>query len=304
MYIGIDFLIDKGRDLYLSEINTGVPAGAFEYDLVHSQQFGRPSGVFDRIEEISKENFSLPFKKYIKSLPFIEDLKALKIWMDGRGGFPVDPAPELRLEDKWVQYGLLSPSAAMLPTAIYGIDNKSFIAKYYPEYTKFVLKRRLGRNGRGFKVISREEAEGDTVKPEGSYIIQPWIDSSIKGFALSIRAAAFCGHFICMFASLSPGKVSNHGYRFYIEPGEYLGLSNQAFKLEEVVKRSWEAEILFGDDLPEYLKKNVMLETISDGRLSIPRDIYEKIKKVSSLVNNIIMETDLERLSCLADKNL
>jgi hypothetical protein len=35
MYIGADFLIDRDLNLYLSEVNTGLPAGAQEYDLVY-----------------------------------------------------------------------------------------------------------------------------------------------------------------------------------------------------------------------------------------------------------------------------
>jgi len=293
MYLGIDFLIDRGRDLYLSEINTGVPAGAFEYDLVYRQQFGKPSGIFDRLDRISQKNFSLSFNKYIISLPYIEELRKLKVWMDGRGEFPADPPPELKLEDKWIQYRLLSGITDMLPTEIYDGNNKDFFARRCPGITKFVLKRRLGRNGRGMRLIKRGETVKKMERPLQDHIIQPWIDSSADGLTMSIRAAVFCGEFICMFASLSTREVSNHGYRFYIQPGEKLGLSSRKFKLLKVKKKSREAEILFGDDLPGYLEEAVTLETISDGKLMIPHGIYSAIKKSSALINQTIMKTDL-----------
>ena len=296
MYIGIDFLIDKGCRLYLSEVNTGTPAGAFEYDLVYREQFSRPSGIFDRIDRISRDNFSLPFREYIRNLPYIEDLKMLKAWMDGMGDFPEDPAPELKLEDKWVQYKLFSRVTDMLPTVIYDRDNRDFYNRYCPGSTKFVIKKRLSRNGRGFRVFKKGERMDNLEGSADDYIIQPWIDSSVSGLSMSIRAAAFCGEFVCMFASLSPRDVSNHGYRFYIAPGNRFGLSKSVYSLRDIVKKSWEADILFGEDVPAYLEKSVTVETISDGQLIIPMDIYSDIKRISSLVSNIIMEADFDKI--------
>jgi len=291
MYIGIDFLIDRGKELYLSEINTGAPAGAFEYDLVYRQQFEKPSGIFERIDRISKDNFSLDFKDYIRSLPYIDDLKRLKIWMDGRGAFPEKPAPELKLEDKWIQYKLLSPLINMLPTELFDENNKDFLETCFPGVRKFVIKRRLGRNGRGLRVLDKD-AVNNLENPAGSHIVQPWIDSSVSGFTMSIRASAFCGEYICMFASLSSREVSNHGYRFYIEPGEKFGLSSEKFKVNEVVKKSWEAEILFGDNIPPYLKESVSVESIADGKLILPQDIYEKIIEASVKISDKISNID------------
>jgi hypothetical protein len=99
-----------------------------------------------------------------------------------------------------------------------------------------------------------------------------------------------------MFASLSLRKVSNHGYRFYIEPGEKLGLSSEEFKLEEIVKKSWETEIFFGDDIPAYLEKSVSVELVSDSRLVIPKAIYSDIKKISSLVSIAIRDINLQKI--------
>jgi hypothetical protein len=121
---------------------------------------------------------------------------------------------------------------------------------------------------------------------------------------MSIRAAAFCGEFICMFASLSLREVSNHGYRFYIEPGKELRLSSERFELEEVVKKSWETEILFGDNLPAYLEKSVSVESVSDSRLIIPKAIYSDIKKISSRVSVAIRDIDLQKIEEFTDNSL
>ena len=113
---------------------------------------------------------------------------------------------------------------------------------------------------------------------------------------MSIRATAFCGKFICMFASLSHRIVSNHGYRFYISPGDRIYLSKNDYKLNKVNKKSWEAEILFGDDVPGYLMESIYIETISDGRLIIPYKTYSEIKKISSVASRLLMKIDYKLL--------
>lgn len=296
MYIGIDFLIDRGRKLFLSEVNTGVPAGAFEYDLVYREHFGKPSGIFNRINNISKKNFSLSFKDYVRNLSYIDDLKMLKIWMDGKGVFPSNPSPRLRIEDKWIQYNLLSPEFDMLPTEIYDAEKKVLLSSFHPDDTSFVIKRRLGRGGQGFRIFKKRERITELEEPENHYIVQPWINSSVENLSMSVRATAFCGEFICMFASLSPREVSNHGYRFYVKPGNRFGLLKRDYRLKDVVKRSWEAEILFGDNIPSYLKKSVMVETISDDTLIIPEAIYEKIIRTSQYASHKIANVDYDRV--------
>jgi len=297
MYIGIDFLIDAGQELYLSEINTGAPAGAFEYDLVFREQFNRPSGVFKKIDDISKKNFSLTFREYIRRLPYIADLRMLKIWMDGMGPFPAHPAPELRLEDKWIQYNILSGEFDMLPTEIYSRENEEQYWKTDAGKTRLVVKRRLGRGGREFWVCKKGEKIKDLEKPGNQYIMQPWIDSSIEGLSMSVRAASFCGEFICMLASLSPRRVSNHGYRFYTMPGNRLGLSRSGYRLKKVIKKSWEAGIFFGGDIPDYLEESVMVETVSDGVLTLPENIYTSILEISGQVSRKIDGIDCSRIA-------
>lgn len=113
---------------------------------------------------------------------------------------------------------------------------------------------------------------------------------------MSIRATAFCGKFICMFASLSHRIVTNHGYRFYILPGNRFDLSKKDYRLREVNKKSWEAEILFGDDVPDYLNESIYTETISDGRVIMPYDIFYGIKKISSEASRLLMKIDYKLL--------
>jgi hypothetical protein len=296
MYIGLDFLIDGNNKLYLSEINTGLPAGAFEYDLVFSEQFGKPSGVFKLLDSISKKNFSVIFKEYIRNLSYIGDLIKLKIWMDGEGSFPENLPKELILEDKWIQYNIFFKKFNMLPTKIYSNENKDLYKNFGHRDSKFVLKRRLGRGGKEFKVFQKTDNIEGLIFPEEHYIIQPFIDSVIQDLRMSIRAIAFCGRFICMFASLSQRMVSNHGHRFYISPGNKLDILKKDYKLRTIFKKSWEAEILFGDDIPYYLNKSIFNETISDGRLIIPYEIFSRIKKISSEASRLLMKIDYKLL--------
>jgi hypothetical protein len=296
MYVGIDFLIEKGKNLYLSEINTGVPAGAFEYDLVFREQFKKSSEVFERINNIAENNFSVSFKKHIRSLPYIDDLMKLKIWMDGKGLFPENPAKEIILEDKWVQYNIFSKEFEMLPTKVCSNSNDNFFKTYSSKNNKFVIKKRLGRGGNGFCIFQKGDRQKFISFPPEHYIIQPYIDSRIEGHSFSIRSLAFCGEFICFFASLSKNIVSNHGYRFYVEPGDKMDISKKDFTLKKINKKSWEADILYGDKIPGYLHEAVTIETISDSRLIIPHNIYGKIQKISARVSGRLMEIDFNRL--------
>jgi hypothetical protein len=119
MYLGIDFLIAPSGDPFVVDINTGLPGGAQEIDLAHRVLRGRPSGIFETIESISRRVYGLGFKDYLESLPFMAGLKPFKLWLDGQGPFPESVHPGLRLEDKWIQYGLINPQAPMPKTMIF-----------------------------------------------------------------------------------------------------------------------------------------------------------------------------------------
>jgi len=305
MYIGIDFLIDKDLNLYLSEVNTGIPAGAFEYNLVYLEKYGRPSGIFEKIESLSQKNFSRNFTDYIRGLPYLSDLRKLKICMDGMGPAPSDPAKELRLEDKWIQYNLLSAEYKMAPTMLYNPKDIDSFRDIFPGSGDLVIKKRIGRGGKGFQILKSNRKPDDLPLPENFYIMQPYIESHLEDYRLSIRAIAFCGSFICMFASLSKRLTSNHGYRFYITAGSRLKISKKNFKIKKVVEKAWEAEIFFGDRLPEYLYNDVFIEEISDAELVIPRNVYNKIKDISSSVSDLYQKLDTSKLpKCILEDNL
>ncbi len=297
MYIGADFLIDEDLNLYLSEVNIGLPAGAFEYDLLYLEKFGKPSEIFKKIEALSRRNFSKNFTEYIRNLPYFNDLRRLKIWMDSHGPLPSNPSKELKLEDKWIQYNLLSSRYKMVPTLIYNSEDIHNFENIFPESNNLIIKRRIGRGGKDFRILKNDKKPNNLPFPEDFYIIQPYIKSHLGKYRLSIRAAAFCGKFICMFASLSKRLTSNHGYRFYINAGNKLDISNRHFKIKKVIKKAWEAEIFFGDKIPSYLYKNIFIEKIStNAELILPSGIYNKISDVSSSISDLYQKLDFNKL--------
>lgn len=296
MYIGLDFLIDDGLDLYLSEVNTGVPAGAFEYDLLYLEKFKKPSRVFEKIEDLSIKNFSCSFAEHIRRLPYLSDLRRLKIWMDDMGPAPLVPPKELRLEDKWIQYNLLSSKYKMAPTIIYDPQKITDFRNSYSEKGSLVIKKRIGRGGKGFQILKDDHKPASLLLPESFYIIQPYIKSSLAGYSLSVRATAFCGCFICMFASLSKRLTSNHGYRFYVTAGSQLKISRKDFSIKKVAEKAWEADIFFGNRIPSYLYNDVFIEEISDTDVIIPQRIINKIKGISSSVSWLYQNLDFDKL--------
>jgi len=89
-------------------------------------------------------------KKYIRELPFFEALKNLKIWMDGRGPFPANQNNYLRLEDKWVQFLILSSNYPLIPTSLFNKETVACLRESLLHGNQgFILKRRFGRGGRG-----------------------------------------------------------------------------------------------------------------------------------------------------------
>jgi len=296
MYIGADFLIDKNLKLYLSEVNTGIPAGAQEYDFVYRTKFGKSSSVFQRIESLAQKYFKKTFCEYMQSLPFMDDLRELKIWMDGKGHFPEKPDKALRLEDKWVQYILLSKSYPMIPTEILLSIKEKKIIKLLSKGIPVVLKKRFGRGGKGFVLIKDPEELKKANLEENAYIMQPYLESSIGSYKLSIRAASFMGHFICMFGSLSQKLTSNHGIRFYISPGDGLGLTKKDFKVKEIVQKSWEADIFYKGNIPDYLYHDVYEETIAEAELIVPERLCQDIQRISASVSGLYRDMDFDSL--------
>jgi hypothetical protein len=296
MYIGVDFLIDKNLTLYVSEVNTGVPAGAQEFDFVYREKYKKPSGVFQRIESLSQKYTGKNFFDYINGLPFIDDLRALKLWMDGKGPLPKNPSKALRLEDKWIQHVILSHKYPMVPTEI--LKNQAAISEGLTISVErpIVLKKRYGRGGKGFLLIQSLDELKKAETEKNSYIVQPYLESSIGPYKLSIRAASFMGHFICMFASLSEKLTSNHGIRFFVTPGNELKITNEHFEVKEIVHKTWEADIFYRRNIPEYLYHDVYEETIALAELIIPSRLYEDIQKISASISQYYEALDFDTL--------
>ena len=301
MYIGVDFLLDETGKLYLSEVNTGVPAGATEFDLVHRARKGRPSDVFARIEAISRKEYGTSFTRHIHSLPWLDDLRVLKIWMDGRGPPPESPHPATRLEDKWVQYRLLSKSFPLIPTRVLGPDSEKSLRARMARGDRLVLKRRMTRGGRGLRILESPDQLDIPETHASAYVWQPYIASRLRSRALSIRAAAFAGQFLCMFASLAPRATSNHGTRFFIVPGERCGLTDREFSTTRVVGRSWEADIFYRGKIPAYLHQAVHEEDIAGADLALPEARIQEIRSLSARVSRLYSGLDFADLppSCI-----
>ena len=296
MYLGIDFLVTSKSELYVIEVNVGLPGGAHEYDLAHVVQLGVSSGIFDKIERTSERVYGKPFRTYLHSLPFVESLKELKLWMDGMGPFPGVFHPGLRLEDKWNQYHLLKDSVRMPETMILNSNDPTRAETFLEARGKVVLKRRVGRGGRGFQIITDASTLAGLDLPTQPYLLQDYIDSRVEGYSLSIRSVAFGGEFMCMYANLANRPNSNHGTLAYISPSSTFGLSEKHFKTQLFNKRSWEADIWFEGKEPLYLRHNLYEEEVAKSALNLPEPILQQIKDTSIAIERRYEETDLSSL--------
>jgi hypothetical protein len=294
VYLGVDFLIGPDLAPWIIEVNVGLPGGAEEHDRVHRVHFGRPSGVFARIEEISLRVYGLPFVDYLGSLPFLPSLKAFKLWLDGQGPFPADPHPALRLEDKWVQYQILNRLVPMPETIVFDASARGPARSLQARWGRLALKRRLGRGGRGFRVIDRVEDLPED-PPEHPSLLQRHIDSRVAGFACSIRAVAFGGQFVCAYANLARREHSNHGVLARVAEGEALALSDADFAIERFDERSWEAKLWFGDAEPAYLRHNLYEDEVARASLLLPPPVLAAITAAA-----VRIERFYEGLDCPA----
>jgi len=281
MYLGIDFILSPEQKPYTIEVNVGLPGGAQEYHLTHLVHFGKPSDIFNRIEETSKRVYGKTFKDYLDSLPHIGSLKPFKIWMDGIGPIPDTLHPGLRLEDKWVQYQLVKSLAPMPETITFNPADLSEAERFLRKRGKLALKRRLGRGGRGFRIID-DPVSLATMDTEGqAYLLQEYIESRVAGYTLSIRSVAFGGEFMCMYANLSTRSCSNHGALTFVSKEDHFGLADKEFKKEFFNQESWEAEIWFGKNAPSYLRHNLYEDEVTQTTLCLPASLYQWIIETS-----------------------
>ncbi len=296
MYLGIDFLIDPDLRAYVVEVNVGLPGGAQEYDLAFQVRHGHRSGVFREIETISQEAYEESFSDHLCSQSWLESLKALKIWLDGKGPFPRSFHPALRLEDKWVQYQILSSMVPMPETKVFDPGKPAEAAGFLAEKEGLVGKRRLGRGGRDFRHIVRIEDLTEEPGRRYGWILQEWLDSRVGPFVFSIRSVAFAGRHICSYANLARRDFSNHGILACVEPGDRLRLSSDEFDTRSFNQRSWEAKVWFGEDEPSYLRHNLYEDEVATAALMLPADVIADIERISVRIERFYETLDFAAL--------
>jgi len=293
MYLGIDFLIDPDGKPWVAEVNVGLPGGAEEIDRIHRLRFGRPSGIFERIETASLRIYGRSFPAYLESLPFLPALKAFKFWMDGRGPFPAAWHPALRLEDKWVQYQLLRrlvPMPETIPLERGDIDG--FIGRRGVA----VLKRRSGRGGRGFGIVRDVRAVEAAAASGGPYLLQDFVDSRLENLSLSVRAVVFGGEFLGTYANLAARTFSNHGTIAAVEAGRAIGLGGDLSAVGRFNARSWEARLWFGESDPPAMHRNLYEDTATRAVVVIPAAVLEEIARLAVRIERTYEELDFDTL--------
>ena len=296
MYLGIDFLVTPQLTPFVVEVNVGLPGGAQEYELTHQVFHGRPSGIFEKVERTSRGVYGMPFQDYLHSLPFIQSLKPFKIWMDGMGPFPSAFHPGLRLEDKWIQYQLIHPMTAMPETVIFDPLHLPEAERFLENEGTIVLKRRLGRGGRGLQRIDDSQTFM-SLKPDlKDCLLQEYVESTIDGFHFSIRSVAFGGQFMCMYANLSTRSASNHGTLVFVSHGSSFGLAQKDFRTESFNQKSWEAKIWFGETEPPYLRHNLYEDVVAQTTLQIPVSVLDVIRETSIKIERFYEVLDLSSL--------
>lgn len=298
MYVGIDFLIGEGRDPYVVDVNLGLPGGASEFDLTHRVFRGARSGVFARIEALSRRAHGSGFGRYLDSLTFLPALKAFKLWMDGQGPFPDDFHPMLRLEDKWVQYRVLSPIVPMPDTRPLGYPVPAGAYALAAREPGAVLKRRLGRGGRGFALVDGSTDLAAAVlerRPYGA-LLQERIDSKAGHWTFSLRAVAFAGEFVCAYANLARRPASNHAVLAFVTRGTALEVRPPEFEAVRFEERSWEARTWFGDREPAYLRHNLYEDEVARAAFVVPGPVLDRIEELAVRVERTYEGLDASRL--------
>ncbi len=306
MYVGIDFLISPEQQPYVIEVNVGLPGGAQEYELTHLVFLDTPSGIFEKIENTSRRAYGNGFQDYLSSSSLIESLKPFKIWMDGQGPYPATFHPGLRLEDKWVQYKILSRLLPMPKTALLELQDLSTVEKLFPKEQKLVLKRRLGRGGRNFQIVDNMASLAHLHSLSHASLLQEYVESRTDGFVFSIRTVAFGGEFICMYANLACRAPTNHGILAFVSEGAALRLAKTPFKTQSFNQKSWEAELWFGRDEPAYLRHNLYEDEVAQTALILPPRLYRTLQTLSVKIERIYDGLDFSSLprACFEDEKI
>jgi hypothetical protein len=89
----------------------------------------------------------------------------------------------------------------------------------------------------------------------------------------------------------------------FISPGTPFGLSEKHFKTESFNQKSWEAEIWFGENEPEYLRHNLYEDEVARSTLLVPESLLRKIEGLSIRIERIYEGLDLFSLpkACFED---
>jgi hypothetical protein len=108
---------------------------------------------------------------------------------------------------------------------------------------------------------------------------------------------------MCIYSNLSTRSFSNHGTLAFISTGHPFGLKKKDFKTESFNQRSWEAEIWFGENEPQYLRHNLYEDEVAQTVLNLPEDVFGKIKRLSVKIERFYEALDLSRLpkACFED---
>jgi hypothetical protein len=151
----------------------------------------------------------------------------------------------------------------------------------------------VGRGGRGLQKVTEPQSFSILDLSSNDYLLQEYVESKIDGYTLSIRAVAFGGEFMCMYANLSTRPNSNHGILAFVSPASSFGLHQRNVRTQSFNQKSWEAEIWFGDKDPPYLRHNLYEEEVAETRLNVPQPIYETIKEISVKIERFYEGIDL-----------
>ena len=294
MYLGLDLLLSDKKEIYLSEVNIGLPGGAFEYDIAHKTVFGKSSGIFEKIEKISINHHNKSFRDYMNSLSFIDELKEFKFFMDREKPLPLKFHPVLRLEDKWVQYQLLNKKFNMPYTELFNPSDKEQIKKFCKRFGSISLKRRTGRWGKGFEVLKDGELSDNMFNTP--YLVQEYITSKINDYLLSVRAVLFEGEFVCMSGDISESHNSKWRYVVFIKEGKRVELENENFEIIDFEEMSWEGKIWYDGKIPEHQQLNLIGDKVAKTFLNLPEEIITGIKKISERIGKIYMNLNFSEL--------
>ncbi|MBI5374282.1 MAG: hypothetical protein HZA77_02540 [Candidatus Schekmanbacteria bacterium] len=296
MYLGIDFLIAGDGTPFISEVNIGLPGGAFEYDVASRLTYGRSSGIYDRIDEIAKKVYGRSFSDYITSTPWFEEHRKFKIWLDRKGPLPQKLYPLFRLEDKWVQYEFLKEKFNLPYSEIY-TGKAEQVEKMIERFGKTALKRRAGRWSKGFRAIAgiADLPLLENELPE-EYICSQFITSKISDYLFSVRANVFEEEFLCLSGDLTPSYQSKWRFIVAVEEGKGLQLRDEHFETVDVCEPAWEGEVWCKDmEIPEHMKLNLTSDmaalTIAYLTKKTIKDIKETSLKIGKFYDSLDPET-------------